>query len=106
LIILYRIVCVVMSRTDTETNCKTNRVGNGYRGTKAVAMSGYSCINWTLVEDVALFASSSWSVNDITQSRNYCRRLAKSAWDTVTCFTAADNLPQIEEQCDVGFCGR
>lgn len=92
-----------MSVPDAEVECKTKPAGNGYRGTQSTAVSGASCIPWTSVENASLV--SSLSGNDVIASSNYCRRMARSVWPSVTCFTQFDGRVQIEQPCDdIKFC--
>lgn len=83
---------------DAEVECKTNPTGNGYRGRLNVSFAGHSCINW--YETVASLVN----VEDITS--NYCRRVLNSPWNATSCMTTSDGIHQIEEKCNVEFCGK
>lgn len=90
--------------TETEKECITNPNGNGYHGTLSTAYSGLKCIGWIDVTNTTITASS--SDNDVSQSRNYCRRLAASEWNSVVCVVyGEDGKQQILQPCSVPYCG-
>ena len=88
---------------DAEMECMTNPTGNGYHGTVTKAASGRVCMNWADVKNYTI--SASLTVDDISKSKNYCRRVPFTEWNGPSCVTV-DEAGMIRlERCDVPYCG-
>ena len=87
---------------DTEANCKTSPVGIEYGGTKSVTEKGERCIDWVAVKNATLAATL--NVIDASDAGNYCRRLADTAWDSISCVVEHDSGRQFEQPCHIEFC--
>ena len=83
----------MLASEEAEKECKTNPAGNGYRGTQSKTFNGLECIDWASVTNMIL--SASIDDIDISQSHNYCRRLATSAWDSPSCVASLVDQMQI-----------
>ena len=93
-----------MYTTVAEQECKTNPAGNGYRGSLSTTADGHQCIDWTVVENSTL--PDSMNIVNVSQAKNYCRRLAETSVKSASCVTRADDGQQFEEPCQIHFCGK
>jgi len=88
---------------DAEKECMTNPAGNAYIGTVTKAASGRVCMNWPDVKNYTI--SASLTVDDISKSKNYCRRVPFTEWNGPSCVTVDEAGMVRLERCDVPYCG-
>ena len=89
---------------EAEKECKTNPAGNGYIGTTSVSAYNHDCIPWADALDVQV--TDNLGVDDISETKDYCRKLAGSGWNDPACVFVGDRHLELVEKCDIKFCGK
>jgi len=68
-----------------------------------VSAIGHTCIKWTEVENYEITAAL--TVDDVTEAKNYCRKLADTDRYDPSCVIIVNDKWQTEEKCNINFCG-